>query len=555
MGSVVLDNSDPARWNTLSSPWLEALDSRGVNIRISPLEALANSADLCQLAFSNPLDLFAAHRFLLSLLYWKAGAANGTRALRERLVSGTMPQGVIESIREEASAFNLFDPERPFLQDPACRDDKKESPPSYLFAEMASGTNVAHFHHGEDDSSRLCLCCATRGLLRLAPWMQSGGKGLKPAIHGAPPIMAIAMGDTLRHTLGLNLIPFDGHLGNPQWTGPFKPTREGAVTPLLEAFTWNTRRVHLLDPSPLDCCSNCGSESGFGVGPIVFKANEACKDDSDEGQAYADNWRDPAAFYTVKDGDTVNKTVKSTDESQASVAADLTRLIPQKRGKAEVPAPRCLLTQANPGHANWILVIPCTNPANNKTFDHRLVAIRGELPGAIVPGRNDVDAIPVLAGDPRTLRKPWSANPSRGARVFVNAASRLQKGDWAVLAGSAGKPLGHDAAAFDIFSSLYWPIRSRVSSAPSREAAWMTLKLMAVSNLGGNAAMGDIRPWNHLKNSMRKQKSRNGINIAYPRRIPKGVHLETELGGIIRRFSGKGLDWAGLCQFLNDHLS
>ena len=526
------------------------MDSVGNSVRLSPIEAFRRASSVHRLAFPNPLDLFAAHRFLLTLLYWKAEGLGDVPALREELLTGKMPGNIVEALAAESGRFGLFDPKQPFMQDPFCIGEKK-SPPSYLFAEMASGTNVAHFHHGDDSSSALCLRCATRGLMRLVPWTQSGGSGLQPSIHGAPPIMAIALGADLCVTLGLNLVPMKDPYGYPQWSGQFKPCNHGKVVPVLEALTWNPRRVNLLGPETGRRCSLCGQESAVTVGPIIFEKNEACKDDSAAGKEYKTSWCDPAAFHRAKDG----KTVKSSNESEVVVSSDLKRLFQQKRGNKEEPAPFCQIVSANSEHEGWLLVVPCTNPANNKSFDHRAVFHSGKMTG-LCPFTQDRESdIPWRAGDIRVLGLPPLGPASPGAKAFVNAARRLEEADWAIISGCAGRPLSHDVGAFDIFSSIYWRVRSRVFPAPSRDAAWMTLKLMACAGASRIQIGASFHPWSNLEVRQPRQRSRAGTTLAYPRRAPTGPRLERELSRIIQRIANRAVDWAGLCQFLHCHLS
>jgi hypothetical protein len=43
-----------------------------------------------------PLNLFAAHRFLITLIYWKAPEVGSLEALRESLRKGKVPQAALE---------------------------------------------------------------------------------------------------------------------------------------------------------------------------------------------------------------------------------------------------------------------------------------------------------------------------------------------------------------------------------------------------------------------------------------------------------------------------
>ena len=542
-------------WNVLSTAWLEVSDLKGQFLTLSPLEALQRSPELRLIAAASPLDLFAAHRFLLTLLYWKASAGGGIDQTRAAMLAGGIPEPTLSAIAAESGRFKLFDQRAPFLQDPKVVN-AKHSAAAYLFAEMSSGTNIAHFDHGDDAASRLCLRCAAQGLLRLVPWSQSGGSGMKPAIHGAPPIMPLAFGTTLCQTLGLNLVAQEGPKGTPQWSGSFTPTAKIAAIPLMEGLTWNPRRVHLLDPHPPSLCSRCGATSEPTVGPICFEKNDACK--PAEGQSQ--NWRDPAAFYNSK----AERTIKTGKEERAASGDDIRPLFLQKFGKKVEPAPSSEVVEKNATLERWLVVFPCTNPANNKSYDHRIEMLEGFAGDAPARAVGWEDSAIWMAGDPRTADplKLIDCRSSSGSRAFVRAAANLRHGDWRLLADSANRSMEEDTAAFDLFTAIYWPLRGRHTTLPSRQAAWMGLKLMASAGksrpIPGSYGAADSKPWLKLKSQQPRSKAKRGGDVAYPRRIPVGDALETELRQVIQRFeptsASAKIDWPGLCQFLNEVL-
>ena len=546
---VEMGDPSPIKWNVLTTEWLEVMDRGGGASFVSPLQAISQAGKFDRLVAASPLDLFAAQRFLVTLLYWKAGECGGVPALREKLLKGQVPSQVVASLAGEAASFELFDRSHPFLQDTSVRDAKVLSP-AYLFAEMASGTNVAFFDHGDDATCRLCLRCATQGLLRLVPWTQSGGSGKQPSIHGAPPIMVIALGASLSETLGLNLVPMDGPVGTPRWSGQFRPSPDSAGIALMEALTWNPRRVNLLAPSSPATCSRCGSGTYHTVGPIVFEKNEALKSVED----YVAAWRDPAAFYRTKD----LKTVKSSDEGDAALESDLRHLFEKKFARKVEEAPQARVMQENRDHSEWLLILPCTNPAHNKSYDHRVLAIHG-WPEKAPDRRPAWPNIRLHAGDLRTTGAREELSVGRGAVAFVRAAARLNSASWAVISAAANESLGSSVGAFDVFTSIYWPLRSRLSTLPSRQAAWLTLKLMATAP-ASMRVVGPSRdatqPWRKLSRRQPEYRLRNGSVRAYPLRIPVDRRLELTLREIIRLDkSGQPVDWGGLCQFIDDTLS
>jgi len=68
-----------ADWNVLTEKWLDTMATGGQTGICSPLEILSSPSSFRCLTASNPLDLFAAHRFLLTLLYRKSDAGGGAR--------------------------------------------------------------------------------------------------------------------------------------------------------------------------------------------------------------------------------------------------------------------------------------------------------------------------------------------------------------------------------------------------------------------------------------------------------------------------------------------
>jgi hypothetical protein len=266
-------------------------------------------------------------------------------------------------------------------------------------------------------------------------------------------------------------------------------------------------------------------------------------------------WQDPAAFYTLKAGVPLT-TVKSGKELIASTGGDLRNLFERRFGKKVNPAPSSLVVEANPDHRSWWVVVPCTNKA--KTYDHRAEAFDGEAPKLANGWPGDVVTD---AGDPRAADAVAliSTSPSPGTTAFVRAASTLDAVAWSLL--STARSMEDDSAAFDVFTSIYWPLRSRHSSLPCKPAAWLALKLMAVARLFRPSIqrVGNFRPWEELQSHQPESKARDGRVRRYPRAVPTGDVLETEMRQIIRKHasskSTKGIDWPGTCQFLHEVLS
>lgn len=544
------------KYNLLEEHWIPVLGTDGKLGYVGIKDTLTHAGRIRCICLASPLDMFAVHRFLLTLLYWKADLAGGVEEVRASLLKSELPSAVLGGINKEDHCFDLFDKESPFLQDTSVSISKEKEKKSVgsLFAELAVATNIAHFHHGDDESMRLCLPCATIGLLRVVPWSQSGGQGKTPSVHNAPPIMAMATGDNLAATLGLNLVPLDTKAGKAQWSGYFTPTDSTSPIPYLEALTWNPRRI-LLPSAQEGTCWYCGESNVPTVGKIVYMKNENTKKRADEKLF---EWQDPAAFYALYDVskkyDKVKnvpyKTIKSSRENLATDGRDLQRLA------HDDPFPESTVVVKNPKHEGWLLVVPCTNPANNKTYDHRQVELAQlspetirSLPPAVPPSRRQ--GIDGWKEPERVERKD--------VEHFVPAAVRLlTHTDWVTLSNAAYMDMHDSPAAFDVFSGLYWGLRDKKTKGlPSRNVAWLMLKLMAsvparARTLHPNA---EFCPLQRLP---KRQSNERDMASPYPVSFPRGRRLEAALSAALvdnlRKRNPEPVDWTRLCYGLDQLL-
>jgi hypothetical protein len=538
------------QWNILEQAWIDAAALDGAWRMLSPLDALRDAGSLRLLAASSPLDEFALHRFLSTLLYWKAESAGGVAALRTKLLAGGVPAEVIAALAAERGQFDLFDPARPFLQDPSAADPKPAKPVGSLFAEIATGTNIAHFDHSRDMKSPLCVPCVVRGVLRLVPWSQSGGAGLTPSIHGAPPITITPRGATLAETLGLLLVDVSAPLGSPTWSGTFKPRNLDKAIPFLEGLTWNPRRLHIPAPTVEGACQLCGAR-GPVVDRITYKKNESVKKPKGaDGKSESLGWRDPAFVYSAK----TSEPIRSSSESSGATAEDLRWL--HGASAAASGAPSALS-----------VVVPCTNPANNKTYDHRRIEV-GALSELVQrrPAHHGADALPlddknnplgeVAVGWKRSAVAP-AVRTSIGR--FVSAAvAALSDADWLLLRHALGRPMNDDPEAFAVFSAVYWRVRSGGRSSFRREAAWILLKLMALAPSHRRSVSSDALLAPLLEVLPRKQASRTRSEEAgeepYPVAPPRGHALELALASAVDEqiTRGTSIAWVELGAFLHN---
>ena len=548
LSSTTLMNS----WNLLDEAWLEVSSPHGAWRNASPLESLRSAGEIRCIGSSSPLDEYAAIRFLTTLLYWKADAAGGVVALRESLIAGKMPTKLVDAIAFERARFDLFDPKIPFLQDPSI-GPKMEKPVGSLFAEISTGTNIAHFNHSRDGSSPLCVACVARGMLRLVPWTQSGGAGLMPSIHGAPPVALLAVGASLAETLGISLVPLTVPIGAPTWTGTFCPTQPTKQIPFLEALTWNPRRVLLPKPRAIGRCALCASD-GPVIHEIAFKKSESVGKpviSGDKSKSF--DWRDPAFCYP-KPAPDMNP-FRSGDEQRSAMSTDLGRYA---RGNPEANS----AIAAQSAAARWTIVVPSTNPTNNKTFDHRRIAAQSlaNLP-ALQLRTDGADCAELGSGQLQISvpRAPHSTVVVTLESFVKTAVAALSETEWLVLQSAIRKPMHAAPAAFAIFSAIYWRTRTGNRHRLSRSSAWMLIKLMSIapataraSNNRDAASLETILDSLPLTQGVRARSERPAKPNHYPLSLPTGHQLEDALLGAIEATLARGhtIPWIPLGCFI-----
>lgn len=78
--------ANPVSYNLLVEPWIPILWNDGRYGRVGIREALRQAGHIHCITSASPLDLFAIHRFILTLLYWKADLAGGVERIRTSLL-------------------------------------------------------------------------------------------------------------------------------------------------------------------------------------------------------------------------------------------------------------------------------------------------------------------------------------------------------------------------------------------------------------------------------------------------------------------------------------
>jgi len=240
-------------FNLVDEAWIPVRGADGRAAELSLRELFARAEDVSELAIAFAPERMAVTRILVAVLQ---SALRGPSGIRERARWLQEPQvivaRVIDYLDEWRWRFDLFDSERPFMQQPI-GDRVARSTIAALKLDWASGNNVTLFdHHVDARPAELRPAEAARALLTTLLYQPGGGVSVpfnRTDSPGARPLFAMAIGRSLWEDMVLNTaaLPSDG-ADAPIWERDedHLPRKEGTV-PLgwLDRVTWRSRAVQL----------------------------------------------------------------------------------------------------------------------------------------------------------------------------------------------------------------------------------------------------------------------------------------------------------------------
>lgn len=244
-----------AEFDVLTQGWIPVLDGEGTLRKVGLREALINAHRLVEISDPSPMVEYGLYR-LLSVFLMDALRPADRETLEDLLESGAFAEeeidGYIVQCRSEGVSFDLFDPERPFLQtkyDPAL-DQKAKRTVAALDYTAPSGNNHNHFDHRKAFS--LSFDEAARLLVPLQLFCTAGLQG-PSNVSGAPPYYSVVKGRTLFETLVFSMIPLeriDIPFDDPPvfWRNQtlVEPKKAVAETSWLYGMLFPARRVTLV---------------------------------------------------------------------------------------------------------------------------------------------------------------------------------------------------------------------------------------------------------------------------------------------------------------------
>lgn len=137
---------------------------------------------------------------------------------------------------------------------------------------------------------------------------------------------------------------------------------------------------------------------------------------------------------------------------------------------------------------------------------------------------------------------------------FIKSLENLGEGDLGLLRQHRGSPLDESLAGFDLFTGLWWPLRSKNKAAPRREIAWLIAKLYAEFRFGQKNMETLPHVMGNICRVLDPKKKKQAIARFDALLTLEVMRLEAPLAtvlGILKSQRRDSLDWTALTDDLS----
>ena len=239
-------------FNLLDECWIPVIRQDWQRAEISLIELFQTWETVREIQADNPPTTLAIHRFLLAILHRAYQGPKNIDHWEE--IQQDNGKGAIAYLEKWRGRFDLFHPERPFMQD---AEIPEESSGEVYLAHVLHGNNTSTVfcHEHEWSHSSLSIPEAARLVLRLHNFDTGGRKTGATESASVLPMMdaanVLVRGDDLCETLLLNLIQYDGEekpcvaTGDdlPVWERQSQKPKERIPVGYIDYLTYQWRRV------------------------------------------------------------------------------------------------------------------------------------------------------------------------------------------------------------------------------------------------------------------------------------------------------------------------
>ena len=262
-------------FNVLDRAWIPVRTMRGTVETLGIRQVLARAHELREITVASPMEEYSVYRFL-SVFLMDALRPETETDIEDLLGEGRFDMEAIEDYIGQCNAggerFDLFDPERPFLQSPYDASiDKEVKPVGVMDYTLPSGNNHTHFDHRNTKLLQLTPEQAARLLIAAQIFCTAGAQGYPSGVNASPPFFSVIKEQSLFKTLTYTLLPLDS-IGLPLDEPPVlwrsrvgvRPKMEVSRTSWLRGMLFPARRIlldHREDSEMIDGVYFCQGEN------------------------------------------------------------------------------------------------------------------------------------------------------------------------------------------------------------------------------------------------------------------------------------------------------
>lgn len=281
-------------FNVLDDGWIPVILRDGSSLQLGIRETLRRASEIQRISCVSPLEEYSIYRFL-SVFLMDALRPEKQSSIRKLLKQGAFDMNQLEqyiqTCEEEGVSFDLFDPDRPFMQSKYVAEwDKDPKPVASLDCTLPTGNNHTHFDHRKTESNVVTFDKAARLLLTIQQFCFAVGAQEYPTgVNGSPPYFSIVNGGNLFETLVFTLQPirsigieFDSPCALWRSSEPVVCKKKVGETSWIRGMYFPARRVMLIPP-----------ENGNKVSKVYLSQGENFVNKK--------SWKDPFVTYRTLD--------------------------------------------------------------------------------------------------------------------------------------------------------------------------------------------------------------------------------------------------------------
>lgn len=246
------------KYSVLTEPVIPVMYPDGRIDELGIRSVFEQAHELKDIYGATPMERYALMRLLIAFAMDMIHPEDSFER-QDLLETGRFDMGVFDeyiSLCEvDGPRFDLFDEIYPFMQAryDATLDNERKGVAN-LFQELPTGNNHMFFDHRHEDDHAVSPAKAFRAMCSLYVFATAGAQGYPSSVNNTPPVYALVVGNSLFESIVLNVLSEAecGNLAYGYGSVPWRsdcivvPKKEHAEVAVLEALTWQPRRITLV---------------------------------------------------------------------------------------------------------------------------------------------------------------------------------------------------------------------------------------------------------------------------------------------------------------------